>query len=240
MVYVSSMLEGRDMDTGIREEICSKLNLVRVSRPALIGMAAILVLVAVASVNVLSGTAAASNYEVSNTREEPDWVRKESADAEAAPTIFVHVSGAVNNPGLYEVDAGSRVASAVQAAGGYSDDAATDSVNLARVLEDGEQVVIARVGDDVGAGGAQAGAGQAGAGQGAGQGAAQATTQGKLNINSASAAELETLPGIGPSTAQKIVSERTANGSFKSVDDLMRVSGIGEKKLAAIADLICV
>ncbi len=113
-------------------------------------------------------------------------------------------------------------------------------MNLARVLEDGEQVVIARVGDDVGAGGAQAGAGQAGAGQGAGQGAAQATTQGKLNINSASAAELETLPGIGPSTAQKIVSERTANGSFKSVDDLMRVSGIGEKKLAAIADLICV
>lgn len=212
------------MDTGTWDDIRSKLNFARAGKPMLIGMATILVLVAAVAVNVLSGAATASQIEV----------RSASADSAQAgqgdegahqESLFVHVSGAVANPGLYELRPGARVADAVQAAGGFAETADTTSCNLARKLQDGEQIIVASA--------ATAEAQQGGT-------APTATTGGLVNINTASADQLQQLPGIGTSTAQKIVAERLANGPFQSVDDLTRVSGIGEKKLAALRELICV
>ena len=148
----------------------------------------------------------------------------------------MHVSGEVNSPGLVEVEAGSRVADAVQAAGGFSPDAETGSVNLARVLADGEQVVIARHVDQAEA---QAQAGQA-TQRAAAPSSGSSGASGLVNINTASEAELVSLPGIGEATAAKIVADRQANGMYKTVEDLKRVSGIGDKKFESLAGLICV
>ena len=213
------------MDTGIWEEIRGKLGIARAGKPMLIGMAVVLVLVAAATVHVLSGAATASDFEVSHGVSAS--ASAEASDDVVPNTLFVHVSGAVAKPGLYELEQGSRVADVVNAAGGFADDAAEDSCNLARILEDGEHIIVARRGEDTG-------------GDAGGQAQATGTATGLVNINMASADQLESLPGIGAATAQKIVADRAANGPFKTVDDLMRVSGIGEKKLASLTGLICV
>lgn len=157
--------------------------------------------------------------------------------------VVVHVAGCVARPGVYALDPGSRVADAVTAAGGPLADAATESINLARLLIDGEQVYLPSA-EEVASGaavGAGAGAGAAGAAGGAAGGATAgpAAAAGDLvNVNTASAAELEALPGVGPSTAQKIVADREKNGPFLVPEDLMRVPGIGPKKFEAMADLV--
>lgn len=213
------------MDTGTWDEIRDKLNLSRLGAPALAGMAAILAVAVAAAVFILAGSATASDFEVQRS---DDALDTPVADEPAEPsTVFVHVSGAVRDPGLHELADGSRVADAVQAAGGFADDAATDSCNLARIVQDGEHIVIATLGEvDEGAvvqdGGAPGG------------------NSGLVNINTATAAQLMELPGIGEATARKIVSDREANGPFGSVAELTRVSGVGEKKLAALEGMICV
>ncbi|MGN1361173.1 MAG: helix-hairpin-helix domain-containing protein [Eggerthellaceae bacterium] len=165
---------------------------------------------------------------------------------EHAASIFVHVIGAVREPGVYELSQGSRVSDAVEAAGGTTSKASVDSVNLARVLTDGEQVLVptkaqvkeqgkaAGQDDSVASQEGGATAGSAASARSAGGSDSQSAETGKVNINTASSAELQTLKGVGPATAQKIIDERTENGPFAKVDDLTRVSGIGEKKLAAI------
>lgn len=167
---------------------------------------------------------------------------------EPAVSIFVHVIGAVREPGVYELSQGSRVSDAVDAAGGTTSKASVDSVNLARVLNDGEQVLVptkAQVKDQGKVAGQDGSAASQEGGSAAGSSASSGssgdsgsqpvgTGTGKVNINTASSAELQTLKGVGPATAQKIIDERTENGPFAKVDDLTRVSGIGEKKLAAI------
>lgn len=215
-------MEGRGMDTGIWEEVRDKVDFAKMGKPALVGMAAILVLVAAAAGFVLSGAATSSKFEIEASGEKQ---ASEVAVQAERGTLFVHVSGAVRNPGLYELEEGARVATAVEAAGGFADDAAIDSCNLARVLTDGEQVHIAATSPS---------------GQMEPAAEAPANSSGKVNINTASESELESLPGIGAATARKIVADRSANGPFASVEDLTRVSGIGEKKLSALADLICV
>jgi competence protein ComEA len=147
-----------------------------------------------------------------------------AATSGAASEIYVHVSGAVREPGLYVLPDRSRVVDAVAAAGGFAKGAARDGVNLARELSDGEQLVVPKEGE------------QATAAPGGGPGVAG----GKLNLNTADQAALEDLPGIGPALAQRILAWRDENGRFTSVDDLLAVSGIGDKLLAGLRDLVTV
>ncbi len=165
---------------------------------------------------------------------EPAAAQAESASG--AP-LFVHVVGAVRHPGLYEVAAGSRVADVIEKAGGLLGNAAERGLNLARPVMDGEQVVVMTQ-DEFAAdpsGGSQAAAGPGPAG---GAAAPSSASGGLVNVNTADVALLDTLPGVGPSTAEKIVAEREANGPFTSVEDLTRVPGIGPKKLEALRDLV--
>jgi competence protein ComEA len=153
---------------------------------------------------------------------------------ESTATLFVHVVGSVRHAGVYELAPGSRVVDAVDAAGGVLPDAVLTSLNMARILVDGEQVLVpdedtpTHVSQQAASG--SVGGSQGGTGSGAGS----------VDLNSADATLLDTLPGVGPSTAQKIVSDREANGPFASVDELTRISGIGPKKLEQIRALACV
>lgn len=133
--------------------------------------------------------------------------------------LYVHVLGAVEHPGLYVLELDSRLVDAVAAAGGTTDDADLSAVNLARVLADGEQVIVPVVGASVA--------------EGPG---AVAPADDLVDINTADQAALETLPRIGPALAERIIAWREENGRFQSVDDLLAVPGIGEKLLAGIRD----
>lgn len=146
-----------------------------------------------------------------------------------ARTVLVHVAGAVANPGVVELTDGARVLDAVARAGGAVDDADLTAVNLARVVVDGEQIVIPRVGEvPPVTSGASAG------------GASPGNATGLVNINTADAATLETLSGVGPAIASRIVAWRDENGPFRSVDELLAVSGIGEKTLDGFRDQVTV
>ncbi len=141
--------------------------------------------------------------------------------------IVVYVSGAVQAPGVYALPDGARVDDAIKAAGGPAADADLARVNLARRLHDEEQVYVPRLGETnppvppAGATGSD-------------------STTGKININTATATELATLPGIGPALAQRIVEYRQAHGPFARIEDLKKVSGIGDKVFERIKDLITI
>ncbi len=154
--------------------------------------------------------------------------------AAGAGPVFVHVVGAVRRSGLVQLATGSRVADAVDAAGGMTARADPASVNLARVLVDGEQVRVLRRGDSPVA--APLGAGATAPLPGSAGGA----VAGLIDLNTASVDQLDTLPGIGPVLAQRIVDWRTANGRFSSVDELGEVSGIGDARLADLRAAVAV
>ncbi|GAA0985245.1 hypothetical protein GCM10009551_034910 [Nocardiopsis tropica] len=149
----------------------------------------------------------------------PDGPAQAGTDAD----LVVHVGGEVADPGLYTLPAGSRVADAVEEAGGALPDADLDLLNLARALVDGEQVLVGVPQPPV-----AAGAGTAGGGAAAG-------TEALVDVNRADGALLETLPGVGPVIARNIIEHREANGPFSSVDELLDVDRIGEKVLADLA-----
>ena len=156
-----------------------------------------------------------------------------SEKAAVATEVYVDVDGAVVTPGVYRLKDGARVAQAIDAAGGLTSEADVTGLNRASKVVDGQKVYVPHVGERQ--------ALDVAAGSGAGAASVDPSAVSDLvNINTASAAELQTLSGIGPSMAQSIIDERTQNGPFASVDDLMRVSGIGEKKLAKIKDCICI
>lgn len=161
----------------------------------------------------------------------------DSGDAEAATdeaeTIVVDVSGAVVSPGVYELADGARVFDAIEAAGGLSGDADVSTLNRASKVSDGMKITVPSQGKQ-----ASSGSGDTAGTASSSQAAAQ--TSCLVNINTATVDELQALSGVGPSTAQAIVEDREKNGLFASVEDLMRVSGIGEKKFAKIKDSICV
>lgn len=144
------------------------------------------------------------------------------------PAVVVYLSGCVASPGVYELDEGSRVVDAIAAAGGASDNAALDALNLARVVADGEHVHIPSIEES--ASGVSAPSAEE----------ALRRPDGKVNINTATAEQLDALEGIGPSTASKIIEDRSVNGPFSTIEDIKRVPGIGDKKFEALADSICV
>ncbi len=155
--------------------------------------------------------------------------------AAASSTIAVDVEGAVVSPGVYTLASGSRVGDAIEAAGGFAEGAAAAQVNRAQKLEDGVQVYVAREGE------AAAGSGAASASASSGAaGAAGSTQQAKVNINTATSEQLQTLQGVGEGIASRIIDYREKNGSFKKIEDLKNVSGIGDARFAAIEESITV
>ncbi len=149
--------------------------------------------------------------------------------------IFVHVLGAVRQPGLFELHDGARVMDAVAAAGGLTESADPAGVNLARVVGDGEQLYVPQLGEAQP--GAPPGSPPGSPPNGGAAGGAGAPV-GPLNLNTATVADLDTLPRIGPALAQRIIDYREANGRFRSVDDLRSVTGIGEKTFDGLKDLV--
>jgi competence protein ComEA len=139
--------------------------------------------------------------------------------------VYVHVHGAVVSPGLYRLEADARVIDAVAAAGGFSDTADPAGVNLARTVTDGEQLFVPEPG--------QAPPESADGGSSGGAGA-----DGLVDLNTADAAALDTLPRVGPALAERIIAWREENGRFTSVEDLLAVSGIGEKVLESLRDRV--
>lgn len=163
----------------------------------------------------------------SGVGDDPGFVDAPAASATASgAVIFVHILGAVNRPGLYELRDGARAVDAVAAAGGFVANADQAQLNLARFVADGEQIVVPVVGETpvAASGGAPPGApGAAG---------------GKVNINTADAATLETLPRVGPAMSARIIAWRETNGRFTAIEDLMSVTGIGEKTFDGFKDLV--
>ncbi|WP_281964624.1 ComEA family DNA-binding protein [Serinicoccus marinus] len=166
--------------------------------------------------------------------------------AETAPgPLLVHVIGQVAAPGVVELEAGARVVDAVDAAGGLTSEADAGSVNLARAVVDGEQVWVGAPGEDPPPGWV-AGAPATGPGpdgdpgsQGAGSDSAQAPTE-LLDLNTATQADLEELPDVGPVTAGRILQWREEHGAFTAVAELLEVSGIGERTLEQLEPLVTV
>jgi len=146
----------------------------------------------------------------------------EEEEIDPAPEmVTVHIVGAVIEPGVYQLAAGSRVKQLLEAAGGPATDADLETINLARPLFDGEQVRVRRIGEESPA-------------------TENAAASGKININQATVAELETLPGIGSLRAQRIVEHREKYGYFEEITDIMDVSGIGPGIFSTIEELITI
>jgi competence protein ComEA len=165
----------------------------------------------------------------------------------ATGPVFVHVAGAVLSAGVVQLPNGSRVVDAVAAAGGLRPDADSNRVNLAATLLDGSQVMIPTLGQlnpeqvpvvQGGASGSSAGgstaAGSAGSGSGAGE------VAGPVNLNTATLEQFESLPGVGPATAQAIIAFRDKEGRFNSIEALLDVRGIGDAKFEALRELVTV
>lgn len=174
------------------------------------------------------------------------------ASAGAAPSapgagrVVVHVLGAVRRGGVVELPASSRVGDALERTGGATDDADLDRLNLARVLTDGERLYVPRVGQQevpeaLGpmADGAAAGpAATAGAGSGGGSAGTGGEESAVVDLNTADQTALETLPGIGPGLAGRIIAWRDEHGRFTAVEDLLDVSGIGDVRFAELRDRV--
>ncbi len=150
------------------------------------------------------------------------------------PPVIIHITGSVKRPGVYQLKSTDRVIDAVKIAGGATEEANLDVVNLAALLRDGQKIIIPYkflknpdeenneiIYKSI-------------------EGMYSSSTSGKININTANASTLQTLPGIGPVLSERIIEYRNQNGLFGIIDDIKDVSGIGEKKFEGIKDLICV
>ena len=141
-----------------------------------------------------------------------------------APIVVIDVAGKVNKPGVYKLPSGSRAVDALKAAGGAKRGVDLSDINLAHVLNDGEQIVV--------------GAPKVITSTGRGKGSSKVKLSGPVNINTATASQLDALPGIGPVMAARIITYREKNGPFKSVEDLRKVSGMGASKFNALQNQI--
>ena len=165
---------------------------------------------AVEELAVVETTVLAEKTEVSTTQE---------------AVIFVDIKGAVKNPGVYQMKSGDRVKDALDAAGGLTDEADSQKVNLAQRVEDQMVIVVPKVGEEV-------------TEIPAGVTSKEAAKDGKVNINTATVEELKTLKGVGEKKAEAIIEYRKKNGSFKTKEDLMKVRGIGQKLFESFQERI--
>lgn len=197
-------------------------------------VAAAFAVVLVGSALVLAPRAGPFEDRMPVTQAEPPAPTSDLSPATIGPaaSLLVHVAGAVGSPGVVELPPGSRVIDAVTAAGGLLPDADPDRLNLAAPLEDGLRVAVPVVG--------QPAPDVFEAWAAAGPGSDAASGAGVVNVNLASQAQLETLPGVGPATATAIIAHRDSNGPFRTVESLIDVRGIGEAKLDALRDLVTV
>lgn len=207
--------------------------------------AAIIVLAALAGTGVLVAKSGvfhaqtATPLKVIQPGEAVPGTAEESSDEPV--TICIHVAGKVTNPGIYQLDPESRVSDAVKAAGGASANADLETINLAELLQDGQQVYIAPKGEvhppakSVVRGGAKASVARVSNSAAVGESSAPSKLtnpgDGTVNINTADFQELQRLPGVGPATAQKILDYRTQSGRFAAVEELEEVNGIGPARL---------
>ena len=172
---------------------------------------------------------------------------EDDLDIEKSSKIIVHVTGAVKNAGIVKIDEGSRIVDAIEAAGGFADDADVSQINLAYQIEDGQKIYIPSIndeksdgsekilqkeyvtdepGDDVIIENEEANI--------------KSRESEKININTAEQDELEEIPGVGESTALKIIEYRKTNGKFKTIEDIKNVNGIGDSKFENMKEKICV
>lgn len=165
---------------------------------------------------------------------------KVSEKLESSEKVIVHVTGAVNNEGIVELKEGERVSDAIEKAGGKKENADLSKINLAYVLEDGQKIYVPKIGEISDEGDKKeyvvTGYGENMIVDGNNEG----ERDGKVNINTANQTELETLPGIGTTTASKIIDYRNKNGKFKRIEDIQNVKGIGNSKFENIKENICV
>jgi competence protein ComEA len=181
----------------------------KVSKQLLIALAGVVAVVSLVLVAVNRPQPPTGEFSVS---------ADETSNEVSQQFLYVHVVGEVQSPGMYQLPIGARLVDAVFAAGGLTEEADNASVNLARELTDGEQIIVFSISQE---------------GEAAGS-----TASGLVSLNRAGDKELEELPGIGPALAGRIIAWREANGGFKSVQDLLKVSGIGESLLAGVVDLV--
>jgi competence protein ComEA len=181
----------------------------KVSRQLLISLAALVAVASLVLVAINRPEAPTGDFEITEGLNETEAVEQ---------FLYVHIVGEIKTPGMYQLPLGARLVDAVFAAGGLTADADNSSVNLARELSDGEQIVVFKVGEIAEAGGSAPG--------------------GLISINRATAEQLEELPGIGPALSSRIIAYRDANGGFKTKEDLLNVSGIGDSIFAGFTDLI--
>ena len=163
----------------------------------------------------------------SSQKETEDLPLPEKKETETK-VLFIHVAGAVKSPGVYKLKEGSRVFDAINAAGGYALNADPNALNLATPLTDGEKVYLPTLGEVP----------HQAASSSLPGGTSSSTS--KININTADAQQLESLPGIGPAFAQRIIDYRTSQGRFSNIEDIENVSGIGKKRFEQLKDLITV
>jgi competence protein ComEA len=194
------------------------------TRPQLAAYAVAAVVVVVLGMRFMQGQARGGSGAAAGGAQVARAPTSVKIERPASTAALVHVAGAVRHPGVYRLHDGDRVKDAVERAGGARTGADVNAINLAAKVADGQQVVVPR------RGAAPPAAGDAGVAEGA----AGAANQPPVSLNSASAAQLDTLDGVGPATAQKILDWRREHGGFRSIDDLGEVPGIGPKRMAAL------
>jgi competence protein ComEA len=153
------------------------------------------------------------------------------------PSVIIHIAGAVKNPGVYQLKSTDRIVDAVKIAGGATEEANLDSINLAALLKDGQKIIVpyktySETGEEINTNTFNYVESV--------YSSSTVSSSTKININTANANMLQTLPGIGPVLSERIIEYRNQNGLFGVIDDIKDVSGIGEKKFEGIKDLICV
>ena len=208
-----------------RRRILEKAGLRLANEHALVGIAMLVTVIVVIAFYTMAASTYSTRFEISASQNSGSFESLMKDGAEPKKT-FVHVAGCVQVPGLYELEEGLRVFDAIQAAGGATETGSLDSINLASALVDGMKVYVPSIEEQDSSEEMQR------------DNTAEGHRFSLVSINNATIAQLESLPGIGKTTARKIIEYRDEAGPFTSIDQLLNVSGIGEKKFAAIEEQI--